>query len=76
MPANPANVENRVVLSGDYQDDKITLEIYNNSSLAVERGTGNPGQRVWFDGKEKQALFEALADHLGEVEDVTVELSK
>jgi hypothetical protein len=76
MPANPENVEDRIVLSDDYQDKKIVLEIYTNSSLAVQRGGEVLGDRVWFDGKEKQALFKALADHLGEIEDVTVEVSK
>ena len=76
MPADPSNVEDRIVLSGDYQDEKIVLEIYSNSSLAVQRGDEVSGDRVWFDGKEKQNLHNALADHLGEVEDVTVEISK
>lgn len=76
MPPNPENVEDEIVLSDDYQDDKIVLTIYSNSSLAVKRDTGNPGERVWFDGLEKRALYEALADHLGEIEDVTVEISK
>lgn len=77
MPPDPSNVEERLVLSEDYQDEKVWIEFYTNSSVAIGRGEDEVSQdRVWLDGLEKQAVFDALANHLGEVEEVTVEVTK
>jgi len=77
MPPHPDNVEERLVISDDYQDDKVWIEFYTNTSVAIGRGEEGPAQdRVWLDGKEKHGIFDALANHLGEVEEVTVEITK
>lgn len=63
-PANPENIERRVVLSEDYHDKKVTIDFYTNSAIAIYRGEeDNPDtDRVWLDNLEKHALFEALSE--------------
>ena len=63
MPANPSNIKDRVVLSEDYHDEKVTVDFYTNSAVAIYRGDeDDPSGRVWLDNLEKQALKDALED--------------
>jgi hypothetical protein len=76
MPPNPNNVDEHVVLSEDYHDEKSFVDFYTNSAMAIGRDREDPEEGVWLDSLEKRALFEALADQLGEIEDVTVKVDK
>lgn len=61
MPSNPKNVERREVLSDDYHDEKVTIDFYTNSAVAIYRGDeDDPEGRVWLDNLEKRELIDAL----------------
>ena len=65
MPANSKNVKRREVLSGDYADEKVTIDLYTNSAIAIYRGDeDNPEGRVWLDNLEKRELLKVLKEEL------------
>jgi len=76
MPPNPNNVDEHIVLSEDYRDTTAFVDFYTNSAMAIGRDRDDPEEGVWLDYLEKRALFEALAEQLGEVEEVTVTVKK
>lgn len=63
MPPNPNHVEQLVVLSEDYHDEKATVDFYTNSAMAIGRDREDPGEGVWLDSNEKRALYEALDEY-------------
>jgi hypothetical protein len=53
MPPDPSNVERRETISGDYHDEKVTVEFYTNSSVRIYRGdVDDPEDNVWLDNLE------------------------
>lgn len=63
MPANPEHIEKREVLSEDYHDEKVTIDFYTNSAIAIYRGDeDDPENRVWLDNLEKRELLAVLSD--------------
>lgn len=76
MPPNPNNVDEHIVLSDDYQGTNAFVDFYTNSAMAIGRDRDDPEEGVWLDNLEKRALFEALAEQLGKVEEVTVTVEK
>jgi hypothetical protein len=74
MPANPDNVDRRVVLSDDYADEKVFIDFYTNSAIRVYRADPDAaypdddadakGQTVWLDNLEKRALRDVLTEEL------------
>ena len=65
MPANPENIGRREVLSEDYHDEKITIDFYTNSAIAIYRGDeDNPEGRVWLDNLEKRELLKILKEEV------------
>ena len=65
MPANPENIARREVLSDDYHDEKVTIDFYTNSAIAIYRGDedGREG-RVWLDNLEKRELLKILKEEV------------
>lgn len=65
MPANPDHIQRREVLSEDYHDEKVTIDFYTNSAIAIYRGDeDDPEGRVWMDNLEKRGLLAVLHDEL------------
>lgn len=70
MPVPPSNLQRREVLSEDYHDDKITIDFYTNSAIAIYRGDEvSFKNRVWFDNLEKQELLSILKEELGDFDE-------
>jgi len=65
MPANPNHIRRREVISEQYHGEKVTVDFYTNSAVAIYRGHQDNPNRVWLDNLEKQALRELLNDELG-----------
>ena len=76
MPANPDNVERRVVISEEYQDLKVHVDVYSNSAIRVYRADPNAsspdddgikhGSSVWLDNIEKRELLTVLEEEINE----------
>ena len=70
MPANPDHVDRSEVLSDDYHDEKVTIDFYTNSAIAIYRGdedkSGTSQRRVWLDNLEKRELLNVLKEELDE----------
>ena len=67
MPANPNNIARRVVLSEDYASEKVTIDFYTNSCIAIYRGDeDDPEGRVWMDNLEKRELCRTLSEEVGD----------
>lgn len=65
MPANPNNIKRRVVLSDDYQDEKVTIDFYTNSTIRIYRGDEDDDENnIWLDNLEKRALSEAMSEEV------------
>jgi len=63
MPANPAHIQRREVISEEYQENKITIDFYTNNAIAIYRGDeDNPESRVWLDNLEKKELLKVLEE--------------
>lgn len=79
MPPNPDNIEDRFILSGDYQGRPARIEFYTNGAMAITRGQrGDSGfSEVWLDNLEKQALFEVMKGHydVDETKEVTLRVT-
>jgi len=65
MPADPTHIRRREVISDDYHSEKVTVDFYTNSAVAIYRGDQNNPDRVWLDNLEKRKLRELLNDQLG-----------
>lgn len=65
MPANPAHIQRRAVISGDYVEHKITIDFYTNSAIAIYRGDeDNPESRIWLDNLEKRELLKLMKEEV------------
>jgi len=68
MPAPPENIQRREVLSDDYHDEKVTIDFYTNSAIAIYRGDEDEamggGNRVWLDNLEKRELLKVLKEEV------------
>ena len=65
MPANPANIKRREVISGEYVENKITVDFYTNNAIAIYRGDEDvPDSRIWLDNLEKRELCKILNDEI------------
>jgi len=65
MPANPANIQRREVISGEYVENKITVDFYTNNAIAVYRGDEDvPDSRIWLDNLEKRELLTLMEEEV------------
>jgi len=65
MPANPANIQRREVISGEYVENKITVDFYTNNAIAIYRGDEDvPDSRIWLDNLEKRELLTLMEEEV------------
>ena len=65
MPANPANIQRREVISGEYVENKITVDFYTNNAIAIYRGDEDvPDSRIWLDNLEKRELLTLMKEEV------------
>ena len=65
MPANPKNIKRREVISDEYADEKVTVEFYTNSAVAIYRGGPDEQEnRVWLDNLEKRELLKVFKEEI------------
>jgi hypothetical protein len=74
MPATSDNIDERVVVSDDYQDEKIHVDFYSNSCIRIYRADPDAdcpdddgqmrGKSVWLDNLEKRELLRVLKEVL------------
>jgi len=65
MPANPANIKRREVISGEYVENKITVDFYTNNAIAIYRGDEDvPDSRIWLDNLEKRELLTLMEEEV------------
>jgi len=65
MPANPANIKRREVISGEYVENKITVDFYTNNAIAIYRGDEDvPDSRIWLDNLEKRELLTLMKEEV------------
>jgi len=65
MPANPKHIQRREVISGEYQEHKITVDFYTNNAIAIYRGDeDSPNSRIWIDNLEKRELLKLMEEEV------------
>ena len=70
MPVNPDHIKRREVLSDDYQEEKVHIDFYTNSTIRIYRADPDAncpdddairkGKAVALDNLEKRELIKAL----------------
>jgi hypothetical protein len=65
MPANPTHIKRREVISGEYVENKITVDFYTNNAIAIYRGDEDvPDSRIWLDNLEKRELLTLMKEEV------------